>query len=356
MGYIFGDVHTGAITSELTSLYGVSLNNRFGGGEFRGTLQLDQTGQDNETLVSATSPGRSYVIAERNGVPIWGGIIRSRTYQSQSKTVQLFANTFDKYPEYRLVLTDFLAVDEDQISIFLNLYAQMQAVPNSVLVNLSSAFSSGITKSLEVFADEYKIYDNVLRSLSDADDGFDWTVRVRRQDGVYIKDLLIGAPTLGAANHDNIIFEYPGNILNYWKNETMSKSATSFYGIGAGEGSSMITSQYIHTDLLSSGFPLYEQTISYKDIEDEGRFNSIIASDAISGKPPKPIFTVECKANIEPVFGAYTIGDACTLIIKDPRHPNTLRHKTRILAFEYYPPSSERTEEVRLTFEGDEGQ
>ena len=146
MSYIFGDVYTGNIIAELNSLYGVSMLERFSGGEFRATYQLDQTGQDNDLLVSCTYPGRCYVIAERNGVPIWGGIIRSRTYQSQAKNVQIYASTFDTYPQYRIVRSDLTATDQDQISIFLNLYAQMQALDKSVIVNLPSAFSSGTIK------------------------------------------------------------------------------------------------------------------------------------------------------------------------------------------------------------------
>lgn len=354
MSYVFGDVTTGNIIAEINSLYGVSMNERFGGGEFRASYQLDQTGQENSVLINSTYPGRCYVVAERNSIPIWGGIVRSRTYQSQAKSMQLYASSFALYPQYRLVLSDFIASEQDQISIFLNLFAQMQSMSNSVIVNLPSAFSSGILKTIEVLASEYKTYDSVLRSLSDADDGFDWDIRVRRQDGIYQRDLLIGIPTLGAKDPSGITFEYPGNILNYWKNEGMNNSGTHFFGVGAGEGSSMITASHIHQDLMSSGFPRYEETLSHKDIEDVNRLQAVVTNDAFTNKPPKGVFTIQIRADREPEFGSYKVGDACTIIIKDPRHPSGINYPTRILSYEYYPPTSERAEEVRLNFEGDD--
>jgi hypothetical protein len=71
--YIFGDLLTGQIIGEIP-LYGVSMSKGMATGDLRGSFQLDQTGQSNSTLLSATIPGRCYVVCERAGVPVWGGI------------------------------------------------------------------------------------------------------------------------------------------------------------------------------------------------------------------------------------------------------------------------------------------
>jgi len=60
------------------------------------------------------------------------------------------------------------------------------------------------------------------------------------------------------------------------------------------------------------------------------------------------------KADIEPVFGSYGLGDTATLSIVDARHPAGLTTTARIIAFSYVPQSDESIDKVELVFEGDQ--
>lgn len=354
MSYIFGDLRTGQIIEEINSLYGVSMTDKFGGGDFRATFNLDQTGKDNDTLMAATIPGRCYVVVEREGVTVWSGMVWTRTYQSQAKSTQLYCRAFENYPERRLIRSNLSYTNMEQRNIVRNLFLDMQTDPNSITVDIPSSFSTLVTKSVTVLASEYKTYKQVIDSVANAADGFDWRITVARQGGVYVRQLSMGYPYLGGTNPNNLIFEYPGAITNYWENETMGEGATNVYGIGAGEGDDMLQASYVHQDLLNFGFPRFDLDVSFKDIENQSRLNALTAQQAAIRRAPMPVITAELKGDSIPVFGGYAVGDACTIIIKDPKHPNVLKKQSRLYAWEYYPSSDDSVEMARLNFEGED--
>lgn len=353
MTYVFGDALSGVIIAEIP-LYGVSVVEKFGGGELRGTFQYDQTGRDNAVLDAATIPGRCFVVAERDAIPIFAGYIQTRTYQSQAKSAQLFCRGFAAYPDRRLIRSDINYVNVDQMTIFRDLWILMQSDPNSIRVDVFSAFTTGVNLDLKVIASEFKSYKQVFEQIADGDTGFDWRIDTTRAGGIYVHSLRAGYPLLGSTDPSRIVFEYPGNILNYWKNETLSEAGTNIFTIGAGEGTSMLTASVSHSDLLNSGFPRFDVEISRKDVNSQTILNALARQEAIKHKVPLPAFTIQVKADRDPIFGTYTLGDACRLVIQDPKHPNVFQKDTRLVGWDYRPPSADGTEEARLLFEGDE--
>jgi hypothetical protein len=233
----------------------------------------------------------------------------------------------------------------------------MMADANSIKVDLPSSFTTAITKSLTIKAFEFKTYREVMDSVANGGpvDGFDWTIDIARiSGGVYTKTLRIGYPTLGSV--EPVIFDYPGQILNYWQNGTMAKHGTHIYGLGAGEGSTMLTQEVIHADLLSGGFPRYDVGVSLKDINSASLLTSLSVQAADVRKAGRPIMTVEIVGKQEPEFGSYGLGDAAKIFFRDPRHPDPADRvfTSRILGWEYYPPSDDYIEFTRLVFEGED--
>lgn len=363
ISYIFGDLLTGQIIEEIR-LKSVSFKMSLDTGEFRGTFYLDQTGKDNDVLMSATIPGRCYVVIERDGVVVGDYIVWTRTYQSQAKVCELYGIPFKDYSESRLANVDYSATGVEQRNVFLDVYGLMQDDPNSVVINLpSSTYDLVIARDLDIYASEYRSYRTILDSIADAADGFDWLVRTTRVGNTYYRTLDIGYPTIGSPVSDGIpVFEYTdtdqvqgGNINNYWCNDSMGSAATNFYGIGSGEGASMLVSPYTHTDLLASGFPRYDATYDRKDIDSQTTLDALTAQRAQLLKAPLSTITAEVKGDrTDMAFGEYGLGDACRLIITDPRFPYGLNKTTRMLGYEYTPPEDDNVEEVRLTFEGED--
>jgi hypothetical protein len=352
--YVFGNLLTGEVLEEIPCS-GVSFNDSLDGGDFQASFNLDQSGHTNDDLVAATLPGLRYVVVERDRLPVWGGIIWSRTYQSQAKAIQIFAKTFDQYPTRRIYESTTVWTDIEQRNIFLSLWTSMLSDPSSPPIILPGTFLTTQTKSLSVAASDLKVYRSLMDELAATDNGFEWRVAVVRNGGGYNFNLVVGDPFLGMPLNDtSVVFEYPGAILNYWRNDTIASSGTNIFGIGSGEGDSMPTVEVIHADLLENGWPRWDFQVSFKGVDDLNTVENLTQQQAALRKGSMPIYTVEMKGDLDPAFGDWGIGDGCQLVFRDPLHGEGFTKLTRILKYEYTPPSGDATEEVRVTFEGDD--
>jgi hypothetical protein len=352
--YVFVDALSGTILEEIP-LQSVRFTQTLNGGEFNGTFGLDLSGYDNEQLVSATIPGRCLLIAETDNVVHWGGLIWTRTYQSQAKSVQLYAKTLDQYPTKRKIDFDREFTDVDPRNIMLQLYTDMQADPNSIMVDLPSVFATSDPIDYDVVVAEMKTYRSAMDQISTGLNGFEWMIKWSRSGNTYNKRLEIGQPLGQLLGDTNPVFEYPGNILNYWRNDTIGSGGTNIFGVGAGEGESMPVVEVVHTDLLSGGFPRLDAMMTFKDVEDDATLTELTQTQAWIARAPQPVYNVQMKADREPAFGDYALGDYCKLVIKDPLHPSPGKtYATRILGWDYTPPQSDSVAEVQLIFEGDD--
>lgn len=354
--YIFGTLRSESVVEEIP-MYGVYMDLQLNrGGQFQGTFQLDQTGKNNESLMDACIPGRTWVACERSGVCIWHGFIWSRVYSAQSKSVQLFALSFENYPKKRIILQDTSFTNIEQRNIFRSLWTQMQADTGSNLnIEVPGSFTNAVLKSIDVLATDYKYYDSVMSTLADGDDGFDWYIQVTKDGVFYRKNLAIGYPTIGTGETPGMtVFDYPGNITQYYLTEPMSESATHIFVIGTGEGSSMIVGEFAHDDLIASGHARWDMDISRKDANKQSIADSLAAQQGTIRRPPVPVIKMTVKADKTPEFGSYSLGDACRIVINDPRFPGVgMNSVKRLIKWELHPPSETNTEEVDLVFEGD---
>lgn len=354
--YIFGTLRSEQVIEEIP-LFGVYMTMEMNvGGEFQGTFQLDMTGKDNATLMSACEPGRTWVAVERDDNCIWHGYIWSRTYSAQSKTLQLFAQSFERYIEKRRIMQDTVFVATEQRNIFRSLWTQLQGDTGSnINVNVPAAFSDVVLKDLNVLATDGKYYYDVMTALANANDGFDWYIGLTKVGTQYQKDLRIGYPTLGTNPFTGmIVFEYPGNITQYYFTEAMGEAGTNVFILGEGEGSTMHLGTSVATDLLDQGFARWDVDVSRKDINDQSVIDQMAIIEGANRRPPMPVIKLQVKSDREPGFGSYNLGDTCGIVIKDARFPgNGLFLRKRLLRWELTPPSSDASEEASLFFEGD---
>lgn len=325
-------------------------------GQFDGTFNLDQTGKRNEDLLSASEPGRTFVVAERNGSPIGGWIITSRVYSAQSKTCQLHGMTFDTYPRRARILTDLTFSNVEQREIFKSLWTGMQTVKGRNLnVNVpSGTLPTVVPKSLSVRATDVKYYNEVMSSIADAVDGFDWYITFAKQGNYYKKDLLIGYPLLGTSQTiGSTVFDYPGIITQYYMTEAVAVAGTNFLVLGAGEGASMLTSEVEHTDMLDSGALRFDIDVARKDITSQQILDTIAANEAATRRLPMTTIKLTVKGDKIPEFGSYNLGDSSKIYLNDARNPGSKTLIKRLIKWELHPPSSENVESADLTFEGD---
>jgi hypothetical protein len=353
--YIFGTLRSEQVIEEIP-LYGTYMSMEMNaGGDFQGTFQLDMTGKDNATLLSACIPGRTWVACERNGICIWHGFVWSRVYSAQSKSVQLFAQSFEKYPEKRRVMQDLFYEDVEQKAIFSNLWGLMMTdYGSNVNVNLPSSPASGVLKSLASLYSDNKYYNEVMSAIADSSNGFDWYINVTKDGVNYRKDLLMGYPNLGTNPFPGLtVFEFPGNITQYYFTEAMADAGTDVFVVGAGEGSTQILGFLEDTALIDSGMARWDVNVSRTDVDSQAIIDQMTMQELERRRAPMPVIKLQVKADKTPEFGSYNLGDTCGIYIKDPRFPTGMMLQKRLLRWELTPQSSDHAEEASLTFEGD---
>src|SRR5688500_19807991 len=89
---------------ETLPLYGVSASDVLltgqGGasaGAFTGSLRMDSDFSTVAEILDMTRPESTSVWMDRDDVPIWGGILWTRTYQSDGRDMQLNAQSLSSY-------------------------------------------------------------------------------------------------------------------------------------------------------------------------------------------------------------------------------------------------------------------
>lgn len=361
--YVFVTLRNEAVIQEI-DCFGVYFARQLGDqGSFTCSFAFDQTGKDNADLVAATTPGYCYVVVERNDVPVWWGIIWSRVYQSQAKECQLSALGFEVYPKKQRMFSNYSDTGSN-VELFCRLWTDMQnsALGRNININVP-ALVAGPTKTLDILSSDQKYYGDVMDDLSAAADGFDWTIDCQRQnDGSYLKTLRVGFPSMGvqADSPDLVTFEYPGAITNYYMTESMTDAGTNVRVLGSGEGSSMPVTDVQQTDMLAiQGWPRWDVDISYKDVPDSTLIHQLALQAAVNNKPPMMTAKITVKADQDPVFGSYNIGDACRLVITDSRNPSPgnsvagLTIPSVIIGYEVHPADSAGVEEVNIILPGD---
>lgn len=355
--YTFISLRDESVIEEI-ALYGVYAQRILcSPGQFNGTFNLDQTGKRNQDLVDATIPGRTWLVMEREGVPVWWGIVWSRNFQSQAKSVQLYGAGFEVYPTKQLMLNNFVRTGVNQLDIFSDLWNEMQATPGRNLnINIPTSNPSTVNKDLNILATDRKYYNEAMNTLANAIDGFDWTITAVRDGTMFRKDLVLGYPAIGINTpSDSITFDYPGNILNYYETEGMSHAGTHTFGFGAGEGDSQLVASAEFNDMITTeGWPRWDAEVSLKDIDNVDNLQAVTLQQGIRNKPPMNTYTVTIKGDVEPIFGSYSLGDNCQLSLQDAKHPTLYEINTRIVGYELTPQSSDNTEEVKLILPGDD--
>lgn len=354
--YIFGSLRTDQIIAEIP-LFGTYMDNELNkGGRLDGSFSLDMTGYDNQTLLDATIPGRCFVVCERDDDPIWGGYVWSRVYQSQSKTVQMYCQSYEYYPVHQLMRSQFDRTNVEQLQIFFDLWTDMQAVDgrNLSISPPAGTFPTVSPKSVTVAPTDFHYYNEIIAGLADSNDGFDWTIDISKQGDRYLKTLRVGYPEVGSKDPSLLTFEYPGNVLNYYATESMVNAGTNVFTIGSGEGSGMIYRETVHQDMIDSGWPRWDMTASYKFIDNRSIIDGFATQEALIRRPPMLTIKPTMKANIEPQFGSFGLGDACNLIIQDPRFPGGLTFPSRISKWTLQPQTASNADEFSIVFDGDE--
>lgn len=311
-------------------------------GVFRGDLPLKASDAVNRAWVQATQPKRAGLVVDRDGVPVWAGVIWKRDYDTTTQVMTLGAGGFLSYL-HRLAITSTLTfTGTDQFAIARTLLDAAQAKAGADLGITATAGSSGVLRDRTYWGYEAKPVGEALTQLSDVISGFDfdfdlaWGGATGRRLDV---NLTLSYPRRGRrAETNNLVFEIGRNAqLLSWPEDT-SEAADVVYAVGAGEGDDMLRFTASDLSLVDAGYLRTERTITHKDVTIlgtlQGHAQAELAARRQTGVSTPKLST---QGDREPEVGSWILGDECTVRIQagdDVRFPDGIERFYRILGYD----------------------
>jgi len=319
------DLRTGVKLTDLNVASWSSTDVLNAAGDFSATLELDgqaktATTSRRTTVADSTRRGRSVIVAERDGVPCFSGIVWRRQYDTSSRTLSVagrgLASYFDHYSQ-TTALT-YAAVDQFAILQALVDFVQNQAGAN-VGIEIPAA-TSGVPRdrTYEPFSGKY--IGELMRELSNVTNGFDYDIRTEYDAGAVVRRLRRFYPRRGRTfDATGLRFRSPGNAVLFDVSEDASDMATVVTALGAGDGTDMLTTTAANTELVNAGWPAYSVTRAYKDVSVLATLAQYAGADVarLSGVDDES-FSLQ----VDPTFsgqpwGSWDLGDDCQLIVDD---------------------------------------
>ncbi|MFC9465213.1 hypothetical protein [Streptomyces coelicoflavus] len=377
--FLFCDLRTDTLLAELPLTgvtYGFELN---GIGTLRGTIPYND-----ETLPldpeTASTPARTAVYVDRDGVIVWGGIVWTRQQTSGGKAIQAaeFMSYFQRRYVKKTLSSDLSKIDDDryvteggqriwqdQKWAVWSLLWYAQAEPGGSIgldINQLASPQTGVSRYGTTYLgyERPEIY-KAIADLSAADNGFDfgiqvgWTTAANNEAPRRYRRAIVWYPRRGrTADESGLVFSKggpAGSILSYDWPEDGASMVTEMTGLGAGEATARIVKTARADDLIASGWPLLEGVATYDDVTDEAQVQGMTNNDLEnrSSSAVQPTFTVA--ADTDPVFGSYEVGDEALFVIDpEPQSPNGRQGVLRIVSIENTAAAG--PERVKLTCVG----
>jgi hypothetical protein len=318
--YLVHDLRSNAPLAELPLKVEGGFGRKVKGyGELRGKVDLSASGLDKLDLPDLLEGGRRALYVDRDGVLVWGGIVWRGGRQHSAHGVQVQAMEFTSYFARRVRTSDYRPTQTDQLLIARTLISQAQAtLGGDIGVQLGDELC-GVLRD-----DEFPALKNVheaLQQQADLDNGFDYLIDVAYDStGVPVKRLLLGHPRLGrGASQSGFVFELPGNITD-WTDEwdAFGSSATDWYEVGEGEGSSMLTASASDPALIAAGFPKLETVSSeHRSVSRQSTLEAHARAGLRSAPIPVRTYACQVRADADPTLGSYIPGDEARFVITD---------------------------------------
>jgi hypothetical protein len=321
--YLVCDLVTNRILA-LVPFIGVSYQTTLNGiGTFSASLPLSDPKIAASNWDFATIEARSVIYVLRDDVAVWGGIIWTRDYDSQSQLMHFQASTFESYYSHLPYGGTRTWTNIDQCQIVRDIFTDISAI-GFVLPMPVSTNNSGVLRDFQVLRNDFKWVSDLLCSLQQLPEGFDFNVDVIYTPSTGpLKQLNLGFPNRGVSvANSTLVFEYPGNIEHYRASEDGTSFATDVLELGAGTGLGMVVGQYGDATLLTDGWPIMYQIVSRKDQDDPAFLDEYARGDLAIYRQPTGIAELHVRADMDPKPGTYSIGDAARVRVLDPRFPN----------------------------------
>jgi len=317
-------------------------------GTFQGHVLLSGINSDDLNAYDGTIPGKTILwVLYTNpytavSAPVWSGVIWAREYDSASQTLSISAQEMMSLYQRRRISTDknYSATFYDPTYIAYELMKYAEALPHGKTgLTYNTIFTAYATKKY-YFGYELKSVYQAVKDL--AANFFDFTIRPYLSGNDLKNIFALGDPygtVYSASDPDAIVFQFPGNLVEYKFPEDASGAANKLYGLGYGANNTKILATAIDPDKITTGdWPLLEDSVNYIDIGDTQLLRDLTLGQLNAISYPPTTIEVVIPPYVDPIYPTYEIGDQVRLDIKDDYFPSGLSGQIlRIVAISVDP-------------------
>jgi hypothetical protein len=310
----------------------------------------------------AVTEVRRQLVIERDGVPVWAGIIWASPYTDEVPGRQVRAAEWWSYFRRRVVLTFRNYEQVDQLTIARQLLGDALAVSAAVGQDMGFSFdanTSGVLRDRTYPALDRLNVGEVVEQLSAVINGFDFAVDVRwGADGLIDKRVRTHYPRRGRPwSETGLTFELGRNVTDFSWPSDGTRYANVVHVLGAGESPRALRSaRFAFGEVFAAsaggiGAPIVEEVISRTDVSRLSTLGSIAEAALAARARPVVVPEITVRADFDPLFGSYVVGDSCRVRIQagvSPRFPDGLDVLRRIIGWTVVV-SDEGSELVRLS-------
>lgn len=352
--YLFADVLTNQVLTELP-LTSVNFTQQLNtAGTFTGKLLLSGVDAAGLNVANSTIPGRTAIYVDRDGVLVWGGVLWTRDWTAKDQMLAFTAREFESYFERRRITADTVFYGVDQLAAVQTIVNNAQAVTNGNVGITVGTETSGVLINRTFYGYEYKTVFSAIQELSKTSTGFDFNITVAYDsNGLPSRTLHLGYPRWGrtylATSQNALVFDMPGNVIDYEWTEDGITAANTVYALGAGSNPGKLISTSVDSTKISSGWPILEDQINYSDVIDSTLLTTLSAGQVGAVSYPPQTIKLLVSPSLDPVFGSYEVGDSARIRIKDDRFPAGLDAVYRIISFNMQAGENNQAEEVTIT-------
>ena len=354
------DLRTSTQIAELP-LAGLSFGSVLNGaGELSATLPLPEgDAEQAATLVDAVDPVRRQLIVERDGVPVWCGIVWAAPYDDGSRSVDVRAAETWSYYRRRVIGTRRAYKQTDQLAIARQLLNDAHAVTGGDIGVTVGTETSGVLRDRLYETWEFKNLGEAVEELADVVGGFDFSIDVTWDTtGALTKLFRLHYPRRGRRQaQTGHVFEVGRNVIEWDWPVDGTRYANRVHNVGAGQDASTKRStrtasgQLVAGSAGGPGYPLIEEVISNTDVTVTATLTAQANQALAVFARPVVVPSVTVRPEISPAFGEWTVGDACRFRCPpglSPRFPDGLDDFRRIVGYEMRV-NDDGSEELRLT-------
>jgi hypothetical protein len=316
-------------------------------GTFQGHVLLSGLNTNDLNAFDGTIPGKTILWVMYSdpvtlvSIPVWSGVIWAREYDSASQTLSISAQEMlSLYNRRRISTTKSYTSFTDPAVIARQLmqYAESLTHGKTGLTynNTTTVYSTKMVYEGYELKPVYQAIKDLAQRFFDFKIAPYWNP----VSGALYNQFQIGVGTDYSPTSDSaIVFQFPGNVVEYKFPEDASGAANKLYGLGYGDNTTKLLATATDPALIgaSGTWPLLEDTASYTDIPDNDLLKDLTLGQLNATSYPPTTLEIVIPPYVDPYYTQYQIGDEARIDITDDFFPNGYNDVMRIVAISVNP-------------------